>query len=84
MKENVINHLFCVLAGAGLQEEVVCLNLRQPLLRGSALREYHFQFVCAVEREACALLRGTGNPVDTVRQRMGAVGLYADRHARVV
>ena len=66
MKENVINHLFCVLARAGLQEEVVCLNLRQPMLRGGVVGQHYLQFVCPCECEVRALLGGAGNPVDTL------------------
>ena len=82
--EDVINYLFGVLAGAGLQEEVCCLYLCQPLLGLSILREHHFQFIGAVEREACPFLWRAGNPINTVRQRVGAVGLDEDRHAHSV
>ena len=67
MSEDILYYLFGVLAGAGLQEEMVCSDMLQPLLGVGIVGEHYFKFVCAREGDPCALLRGAGDPVDAVR-----------------
>ena len=72
--EDVLYHLFCIQAGTGLEEMPGCFQtgvFHQVL---SCIDHFDLIYMCQPQGKP---FRGTGHPVDAVRQRFCPVSLEA-------